>query len=494
MKHLLPLIFALGLAAHAPGQDDAPPEPAAEKKADDKAAKKEAAEKKAAEKKAAEEEKKKKEALAKKAREPVSSGAIWADAPGEADLQPKSDSASVKAILPRFGGPQPVMVVTEVSAEIIDEPEAPEMQATFELKPKLDFTPMKNAVNLLAKKYKSKGWPKNKTAHFIIDEIQADSAPTNFAAAVLIDAMLSGVEIPENVVLFSAIDKGGKITRGGDKKRTDASYIEAIKLAASAALPPAEEEDEEEKKKKRSRPSSFAPVGPQPDKTIYLITGDIPTETLDDVIIDQDWATLNSVIVLRCATLEDAMATIRSIGAGDALGKSITDLAEAQKVLREKSVRMLANDAIWSRVVAAGKASKNNVTAFAYARMKARKISETYSLDRCIGHMSDVIATAKDGSLEKLPDRDLRKRMRDLVSELEAFDSKTHPDAEPLVEAGSLYIGAIEDRIKAKKKAEDKEKDKEKKKSAKIPERDEEKYQAAKKAYEDAMSAARAKL
>ena len=54
----------------------------------------------------------------------VSPGAIFPVAPGEADLEPKLDKVSAKVIMARFGGATARMVLSEVTAEIVDQPEA----------------------------------------------------------------------------------------------------------------------------------------------------------------------------------------------------------------------------------------------------------------------------------------------------------------------------------------------------------------------------------
>lgn len=419
--------------------------------------------------------------------DPVSPGAIFPVNPGPKVLVPSLDTASVYAIVPKFGGPQAEMIVTEVTAEIMEEEKAGPMQATFELKPKLSIKPMIAAMTYLPKKYKSQGWPMNKTAHFILEEVQADSAPTNFAAAVLIESLLSGVEIPANVVLFGGMAANGTIIRSADKERSDLSYIEAIKLAANAARPVVEEEEEEEGRRSSRRRE---PAVPKPEKTMYVITGDIPDGTLDDLIIDEDWETLSSTIVLRCKTLDDAMAVLREMSTGGDVGKTITDLAAAQGVLREKSIRMLANDAVWSRVVAAGKASKDNATAFAFARMKSRQVSSHYSIDRCLGHIAEKLKIVQGPGLDKFKERDLRKHIRDIATDMKSIERKIHPAAEPVLATGLTLLSATQGRTEALLKVQSKIKDQKEKRAAKPPEREEAKYQAAKKAYQDARAAA----
>ncbi len=416
----------------------------------------------------------------KKEYEPVSPGAIFPVSPGEEDLQPEGDAISVKVILPMFTGGPPAMVVSEVTAEIIDKEDSGPMQATFELKPKLDNKPMIAAMTYLPKKYKSQGWPRDKTVHFIIDEVQADSAPPNFAAAVLIECLLSGIDIPDNVILFGGMSRNGKITRSADKARATASYADAVTLAAKAALPPAKEEE----KNPRSR-SAFGAPKAVVEKSMYLITGPVPTGTLDDFILEEDWLTLNSVQVLSCTELEQALELIRAIGSQTGQGKPIVDLAAAQKVLRERSIRMLSNDQVWARIVAAGRSNKGNNTAFAYARMRTKKVATTYSLERCISYLDGRIALARSTHLDKFTDRDLRKYMRDLGSEIRKIEAKIHPDAVSMLEATEDYLDEIEDHAAAQRKVG---------RNGEIPERVEQKHAAAKTAYEDARGAARKKL
>ncbi|MCP4847245.1 MAG: hypothetical protein GY899_04770 [Verrucomicrobiaceae bacterium] len=415
----------------------------------------------------------------KKEYEPASPGAIFPVSPGEEDMQPEGDALSVKVVLPMFTGGPPTMVVTEVTAEIIDKKDSGPMQATFELKPKLDNKPMIAAMTYLPKKYKSLGWPRDKTVHFIIDEVQADSAPPNFAAAVLIECLLAGIEIPENVVLFGGMNRTGKIMRSGDKARADASYVEAVELVAKAALPP---QEKEEKPKIRS---AFGAPKAAVKNSMYLITGQVPAGTLDDFILDEDWMTLNSVQVLSCTGLEEALELIRAIASGTGKGKPIVELSAAQKVLRERSIRMLSNPQVWARIVAAGRSSKGNNTAFAYARMRTKKVAKTYSLERCISYLDSRIALAKSTHLDKLNDRDSRKYMRDLVTQVRKVEAKVHPDAALMVEVSEDYLKEIEDHAAARRKVG---------RNGEIPQRIEEKHAAAKTAYEDARSAARKKL
>lgn len=415
----------------------------------------------------------------KKVFEPVSPGAILPVKPGEEDLQPEGDALSVKVVLPMFAGGPPAMVVSEVTAEILDKKDSGPMQASFELKPKLDNKPMIAAMTYLPKKYKSLGWPRDKAVHFIIDEVQADSAPPNFAAAVLIECLLSGIEIPENVVLFGGMNGAGKITRSGDRARADASYVEAVALAAKAAIPPVpEQEDKPRRRSALGAPKTIV------KNSLYLITGQVPADTLDDFILDEDWMTLNSVQVLSCSTFEEAMELIRSIAAGTGKGKPIIDLAAAQKVLRERSniYGMLTNDKVWARIVAAGRSSKGNNTAFAYARMRTKKVAKTYSLERCISHTHNQIESASSGHLDKFTERELRKHIRELVTEMRRIEKKIHPEAKTLLETAKDYLGEIEDHAASRRKVG---------RNGEIPERIQQQYDAAKKAYNAARSAAR---
>ena len=410
----------------------------------------------------------------------VSPGAIFPVSPGNNALKPKLDTVSVKVVTPMFGGAQPEMVVTEVTAEIMDKPESGPMQATFELKPKADQKPMITTMSFLPKRHHAAGWPRHKTAHFLIDEVLADSAPPNFAAAVMIECMLTGIEIPDNLVLFGGMKTNGDISRSGDRARSDSSYIDAIKLAAASALPDAPPEEENP----RSR-SAFAPAGPVIEHSMLLITGKIPAGTLDDSILDEDWATLNNTMVLSCENFDQAMAVIRGLAEGDELGKAITDLDVAQKLLRERSIRMLSNDEVWRRIVAAGKTFPGNATAYAYARMRTKKVATTYSLDRCIAHIDQHVDRAPDYS--KLKDRDMRKGLRDLKNEMASIKNKIHPDAKELFLEAEDLIDETEDKMSAEAKI-DRESD------DKVSEWVTEKYREAKKAYDDARAAAKAKL
>ena len=411
--------------------------------------------------------------------EPASPGAVLPVDPGEADLKPKFETASAKVILPKFGASQADMIVTGVTAEIMDKPESGPMQATFELKPKIDPKPMVGAMTFLPKRHQSAGWPIHKTAHFVIDEVLADSAPPNFAAAVLIECMLTGVEIPENVVFFGGLTGAGKISRSGDKARSDTSYVEAVALAAASVVP---EQPEEEDKRSRS---AFAPAGPKVENSAILITGKVPEGALDDFVLDEDWLTLNSAVVLSCGTFDEVMAVLRGLNSSDALGKSITDLVEAQGVLRERSVRMLTNDAIWARVVAAGKAFPGNATAYAYARVRTKKVAKTYSLDRCIAHIESHVDRAPE--FAKLKDRDIRKGIRELKGEMGSIEAKIHPDAEALFEAAEEFIDESEDKMSAEAKIDRKSDDE-------VSERIILSHKEARQRYSEALAAAKKKV
>ena len=144
--------------------------------------------------------------------EPVSPGAILPVKPGKENLVPLATEARVKVILAMDRTKDvPTMVVTEVKAEIIDAEEGGPMQASFEFKPEITNKPMVSVMTYLPKKYYSQGWPKNKAVHFVVDEIQADSIPPNFASAFLIECLLKGIKVPENLVLFGGMGAGGKV-------------------------------------------------------------------------------------------------------------------------------------------------------------------------------------------------------------------------------------------------------------------------------------------
>ena len=160
---------------------------------------------------------------------------------------------------------------------------------------------------------------------------------------------------------------------------------------------------------------------------------------LDDLILDDDMASLNATQVLSCVDLDEAVNFARDISLGVGFGKSITDLSAAQKVLRDRSVRMLSNAQVWNRVVGAGRATPKNKTAFAYARLRTRKVSKTYSLDKCLSHLDQQIITAEGNSLDKFTDREMRKYVRDLSSNMKEIQSKIHPKATPVLASAQLF-------------------------------------------------------
>ena len=419
----------------------------------------------------------------------VSPGAIFPVAPGKADLEPKLDKVSAKVIMAKFGGATARMVVSEVTAEIVDQPDAGPMQASFELKPKLDFKPMINAMTFLPKRHLAEGWPRDKSVHFVIDDVLADSAPPNFAAAVMIECLLEGIEIPDNVVLFGGMNISGKISRGADKTRSDTSYVAAVRMAAAAALPPEPEEkdDKDAPRHARERPSAFGAKAGAVENSMILITGQMPVGTLDDFILDEEWEALNNTQVLRCTSFDDAVAFIAAIGEGSALGKSIIGLTAAQKELRERSIRMLNNEGVWSQVVAAGRASKDNATAFAYARLKGRKVADTYSLDRCLVGIGDQVekVVGQAVGLAKFEDRELRDYMRGVTEEMVKVKRKIHPEAAAFYTAAEEYLDAAAAKIKAQRKVG---------RNGEISERVTEKFAEKAKVYSDARAEAEGKL
>ena len=388
----------------------------------------------------------------------------------------------------------PTMVVSEVKAEIVDAEESGPMQASFETKPKLTNKPMISVMTYLPKKYFSQGWPKNKAVHFVIDEIQADTAPPNFASAFLIECLLKGIKIPENLVLFAGMGAGGGLNYTTDKKRCDASIGEAIKLTAGAAQKAGVDPDEGKLKSNFTTPSALGKKASVVNQSFYLLTSNVDDGILDDLILDDSWDVINSTQVISCEHIDDALNVARELSEGLEIGKSIIDLSAAQKVLRERSIRMLSNTQVWSRVVAAGKASKNNKTAYAYARLRTRKVAKTYSLDRCLFHVNQQIITARSNSLDKFLDRELRKYVRDLSNKMKEIQPKIHPKVVPVLASAQLYLKEIANHAASKRdtaaKAKPAKKEGDKKAAKIVPDRVQEGYDMAKKAYEDARAEA----
>ena len=427
--------------------------------------------------------------------EPVSPGAILPVKPGKENLVPLATEARVKVILAGDRTKDvPTMVVTEVKAEIIDAEEGGPMQASFEFKPEITNKPMVSVMTYLPKKYYSQGWPKNKAVHFVVDEIQADSIPPNFASAFLIECLLKGIKIPENLVLFGGMGAGGKLNYAVDKKRCDAPIGDAIKLTAEAAQRAGVDPDEGKPQSNFTTPSALGKKASVINQSFYLLTGNVDDGILDDLILDDSWDIINATQVISCEYIEDALNITREISEGSGTGKSINDLSAAQKVLRDRSIRMLSNAQVWGRVVAAGKASKNNKTAYAYARLKTRKVAKTYSLNRCLSHVNKQIITASGNSLDKFVDRELRKYVRDLSNQMKEIQPKIHPKAVPVLASAQLYLKEIASYSVSKRDtaAKPKPPKKEGEKTAVkiVPDRVQQKYDIAKKAYEDAKAEA----
>jgi len=414
--------------------------------------------------------------------DPVSAGAILPVKPGSRELNPEITEASVKVVLAMHATEVPVMVVSEVRAEIVDSDDSGPMQATFESKPKLTNKPMTSVMTYLPRKHFSEGWPVNQNVHFVIDEVQADSAPPNFAAAFLIECLLRGIQVPENLVLFGGMGGGGKINFNIDNKRTQGSLGQAIKLAAKAAENLGADPDADKPKTEFSTPSALGKKAPIAKDTFYLITGEVPNAILDDLILDDDMKSLNSTQVLSCVDLDEAVNFARDISSGVGFGKSITDLSAAQKVLRDRSVRMLSNAQVWNRVVAAGRATPKNKTAFAYARLRTRKVSKTYSLDKCLNHIDQQIITARGNSLDKFTDREMRKYVRELSSKMKDIQSKIHPKATPVLTNAQLFLKEIAEFESAKRDA--------KANGEQVPERSTKDFEAAQKIYNDSKTQA----
>ncbi|HAA87370.1 MAG TPA: hypothetical protein DCE22_03880 [Verrucomicrobiales bacterium] len=426
--------------------------------------------------------------------EPVSPGAILPVKPSKENLLPMATEAKVKVILAMYATEVPTMVVSEVKAEIIDAEEGGPMQASFESKPKITDKPMVSVMTYLPKKYFSQGWPRNKAVHFVVDEIQADSIPPNFAAAFLIECLLKGIKVPENLVLFGGMGAGGALNYTTDKKRSDASIGEAIKLTAEAAQKAGVDPDEGKLKSNFTTPSALGKKAPVVNQSFYLLTSNVDDGILDDLILDDHWDVINSTQIISCENIDVALNLTRELSEGSGTGKSINDLSAAQKVLRERSIRMLSNAQVWSRVVGAGRASKNNKTAYAYARLKTRKVAKTYSLDRCLSHINKQIITARGNSLDKFVDRELRKYVRDLSNTMKEIQPKIHPSAVPVLASGQLYLKEIANYSASKRdtaaKAKPAKKEGDKKAAKVVPDRVQKQFDMAKKAYEDARAEA----
>ena len=88
-------------------------------------------------------------------------------------------------------------------------------------------------------------------------------------------------------------------------------------------------------------------------------------------------------------------------------------------------------------------------------------------------------------SLDKFSERELRKHMRELVAGVRKIEEKIHPEAMTLSGAAKDYLEEIEDHAAARHKVGRK---------GEIPERIQQQFDVAKKAYNDARSAARQKL
>ena len=426
--------------------------------------------------------------------EPVSPGAILPVKPSKENLLPLASEAKVKVILAMHATEVPTLVVSEVKAEIIDAEEGGPMQASFESKPKITNKPMISVMTYLPKKYFSQGWPKNKAVHFVIDEIQADTAPPNFASAFLIECLLKGIEVPENLVLFGGMGAAGRLNYTTDKRRWDGSIGEAIRMTAEAAQKAGVDPDEGKPKSNFTTPSALGKKAAVVNQSFYLLTSNVDDGILDDLILDDSWDIINSTQVISCEHIDDALNVARELSEGSEMGKSIIDLGAAQKVLRERSIRMLSNAQVWSRVVAAGRASKNNKTAYAYARLRTRKVAKTYSLDRCLSHVNQQIITAKGNSLDKFVDRELRKYVRDLSNKMKEIQPKIHPRASPVLASGQLYLKEIANYSASKRdtaaKAKPAKKEGDKAVAKVVPDKVQEKYDMAKKAYEDTRAEA----
>ena len=414
--------------------------------------------------------------------EPVSPGAILPIKPGTREFNPVVTEASVKVVLGMHATEVPKMVISEVRAELIESEDSGPMQATFESKPKLNTKPMVSVMTYLPRKHSGQGWPVNQNVHFVIDEIQADSAPPNFAAAFLIECIMRGIQVPDNLVIFGGMDGAGKINYKIDSKRSPGTLGEAIKLAAQAAQAQGVDPDEGKPKPQFSTPSALGKKAPLAKDSFYFITGEVSDSILDDLILDNDMMSINSTQVISCLNLDEAVNFARDIAQGDGFGKSLNDLSAAQKVMRERSVRMLSNAQVWSRVVAAGRATPKNKTAFAYARMKTRKVSKTYSLDKCLAHLDQQIIAARGNALDKFNDREMRKYVRDLADKMKDIQGKIHPKAVPVLSNAQIYLKEISDLASEKRDA--------KANAAQISERAQKDYDAAKKAYDDSKAAA----
>ena len=108
--------------------------------------------------------------------------------------------------------------------------------------------------------------------------------------------------------------------------------------------------------------------------------------------------------------------------------------------------------------------------------------------------MNQQIITAKGNSLDKFVDRELRKYVRDLSNKMKEIQPKIHPRASPVLASGQLYLKEIANYSASKRdtaaKAKPAKKEGDKAVAKVVPDKFQEKYDMAKKAYEDTRAEA----
>jgi hypothetical protein len=108
--------------------------------------------------------------------------------------------------------------------------------------------------------------------------------------------------------------------------------------------------------------------------------------------------------------------------------------------------------------------------------------------------VNQQIITARSNSLDKFLDRELRKYVRDLSNKMKEIQPKIHPKVVPVLASAQLYLKEIANHAASKRdtaaKAKPAKKEGDKKAAKIVPDRVQEGYDMAKKAYEDARAEA----
>ena len=359
--------------------------------------------------------KKPKKPVVKKKEGPAAPGAVWPSKKDLPALELKLDEASVQTIAFYVKGTGmkvkedpydlPLDRLVATAAPVIATVEKMEnigpMQVAF---PKPDEKSKKRLIKLLdqlAAKYGK--WPQDLllTIDVDFDSRLFKDDPATLVIAVLIESLVTGKEIPPNVILSAEVDAGGGLEPARANRDSFVTNGEIVRAIGEAEGEPAR----------------------------LICAATAPAE-LNDLALDGDWKALSSATVLTAATVEDALSLVFAEPDSD-LGKALAAFDQVQAVIKKNGYSMVKNTHVQQRVIAAGKAWKDNQSAVFYAYYARGRVPRTYSLPRTHKLIRDLHVQMRYNKALK-PD-DAKDRFREFANQIKEVRTKIDPELSELV-------------------------------------------------------------